>query len=235
VLALSPLVLIMANHRTSREFLETPGWDVAARVSGFARAATQAEQQYDERSVAQRARYQFGVQMLGVSDSLVYEHTPSDLPYAGFENFDRILYVWIPKFIMRDKPYLQDGNDIVVGYTGVFFKRSAATISLLADLYRRFSVPGVLLGAPLAALITALFTRWVFRTMLLRDAVLGIVLLQLLISGFHYEFWGTVLGSSFDWLYAIPKHLVLIYVLVVGARVLTGSHVARGMLSYSDA
>jgi hypothetical protein len=225
----------MANHRTSREFLETPGWDVAARVSGFARAATQAEQQYDERSVAQRARYQFGVQMLGVSDSLVYEHTPSDLPYAGFENFDRILYVWIPKFIMRDKPYLQDGNDIVVGYTGVFFKRSAATISLLADLYRRFSVPGVLLGAPLAALITALFTRWVFRTMLLRDAVLGIVLLQLLISGFHYEFWGTVLGSSFDWLYAIPKHLVLIYVLVVGARVLTGSHVARGMLSYSDA
>jgi hypothetical protein len=234
VLTLAPLVLIMATHRTSREFLETPGWDVAERVRGFARAATQTEQQYDERSVALRKRYQFGVQMLGVSDSIVYEHTPSDLPFVGFENFDRILYVWIPKFIMRDKPYLQDGNDIVVGYTGVVFRRSAATISLLADLYRRFGVPGVILATPLAALITALFTRWVLRTMLLRDAVLGIVLLQLLISGFHYELWGTVLGSSFDWLYAIPKHLVFIYVLVIGARMLTGSRVARGMLSYPD-
>lgn len=172
--------------------------------------------------------------MLGVADRIVYEKTPSEIPHAGFENFDRILYVWIPKFFMRDKPYLQDGNDIVVGYTGVFHKRSASTISLLADLYRRFSIPGILLGAPLAALVSALFTRWVFRVLLLRDALLGIVLLQLLLSGFHLEFWGTVLGSSFDWLYAIPKHLVLVFLLVVGSRIMTGSYTRRGLLAYSE-
>jgi len=234
VAILAPLVLVMATYRSSQEFRQTPGWDVAERVRGFARAATQPGDTFDEQTEAQRKRFQFGVQMLGISDRLVYQMTPSEIPHVGFENFDRIAYVWIPKFFMRDKPYLQDGNDIVVGYTRMFFKRSAATISLLADLFRRFGIFGVLFCAPLAALITALFTRWVFRTMLLRDAVLGIVLLQLLLSAFHYELWGTVLGSSFEWLYAIPKHLVLVYLLVAGARIATGSHAKRGLLSYPE-
>ena len=172
--------------------------------------------------------------MLGVSDRIVYEKTPSEYPFVGFQNVDRIAYVWIPKFFMRDKPYLQDGNDIVVGYTGVSHKRSASTISLTGDLYRRFGVPGILVGTPLAALIMALFTRWVFRVMLFRDAVLGIVFLQLLLSGFHQEWWGTVLSSSFDWLYAIPKHLVFTYVLVAAVRLMTGSSTKRGLLAYSE-
>lgn len=234
VAALAPLVLVMATYRSSEEFRQTPGWDVAERVRGFARAATQPGDTFDEQTESQRKRFQFGAQMLGISDRLVYQMTPSEIPHVGFENFDRIAYVWIPKFIMRDKPYLQDGNDIVVGYTGVFYKRSAATISLMADLFRRFGIFGTLFGAPLAALITALFTRWVFRTMLLRDAVLGIVLLQLLLSAFHYELWGTVLSSSFDWLYAIPKHLVLVYLLVASARIATGSHAKSGLLSYPE-
>jgi hypothetical protein len=229
-----PLVLVMATHRSSQEFRQTPGWEVAERVRGFARAATQPGSPLDEQTTAQRNRFNFGVQMLGVADRIVYEKTPSEVPYARFENFDRILYVWIPKFFMRDKPYLQDGNDIVVGYTGVFFARSAATISLLADLFRRFSFPGILIGAPLAALISALFTRWVFRVMLFRDAALGIVLLQLLLSAFHIELWGTVLGSSFDWLYAIPKHLIFVFLLVFGVRILTGSYTTRGLLAYSQ-
>jgi hypothetical protein len=172
--------------------------------------------------------------MLGVSDQIVYERTPSDVAHVGWEDVDRVLYVWIPKFFMREKPYLQDGNDIVVGYTGVRHKRSAATISLPADLYRRFGVPGILCGVPLAALLTALFTRWVFRVMLFRDALLGIVLLQLLLSSFHQELWGTLLSSSFDWLYALPKHLVLIFLLVTAVRIGTGAHARRGLLAYAD-
>lgn len=234
VVALAPLVLLMANYRSTEEFRQTPGWDVAERVKGFARAAGQPGEAFDERTSAERNRFQFGTQMLGVADRIVYERTPSDLPYAGWENVDRILYVWIPKFFMRDKPYLQDANDIVVGYTGVRFARSAASISATADLYRRFGVAGILFGIPLAALITALFTRWVFRVMLFRDALLGIVLLQLLLSSFMQELWGTLLGSSFDWLYAIPKHLIFIYLLVAAVRIGTGAYARRGLLAYAN-
>jgi hypothetical protein len=234
VVALAPLVLLMAAYRSTDEFRQTPGWDVAERVKGFARAAGQSGETLDERTDAERNRFQFGTQMLGVADRIVYERTPSDVPHAGWENVDRVLYVWIPKFFMRDKPYLQDGNDIVVGYTGVFHKRSAATISPSADLFRRFGIPGILFGVPVAALITALFTRWVFRVLLFRDALLGIVLLQLLVSAFHQEWWGTLLSSSFDWLYAIPKHLIFIYLLVTAVRIITGAHVKRGLLAYAD-
>jgi hypothetical protein len=230
-----PLVLVMATYRSSQEFRQTAGWQVGERVRGFTRTATEAKSELDEQATARQDRYQFGVQMIGTSDTIVYEKTPSEIPFVGFENFDRIMYVWIPKFFMRDKPYLQDGNDIVVGYTGVFFKRSASTISLLADLYRRFGIPGFLFGVPVAALITALFTRWVYRVMLFRDAVLGIVMLQLILSPFQSgDLWSTLLGSSFEWLYAIPKHLVLIFVLVLGARLVTGVHVRRGILAYPE-
>jgi hypothetical protein len=234
VAILAPLVLVMATYRSSQEFRQTPGWDVAERVRGFARAATQPGDTFDKQTESQRKRFQFGVQMLGISDRLVYQMTPSEIPHVGFENFDRIAYVWIPKFIMRDKPYLQDGNDIVVGYTGVFFKRSAATISLSADLYRRFSMPGLLIGVPLAALLSGLLARWVFLWMLRRDAITGILLLQLLSSTFQYDLWATVLGSSFEWLYALPKHLLLIIVLVTFARIVTGVRTRRGLLSYCE-
>jgi hypothetical protein len=234
VVALTPLVLLMASYRSTEEFRQTPGWDVAERVKGFARAAQQSGETLDEKSKADRDRFNFGVQMLGVSDRVVYERTPSDLPHVGWENVDRILYVWIPKFFMREKPYLQDGNDIVVGYTGIFHKRSASTISPSADLFRRFGIGGILLGVPVAALITSLFTRWVFRVMLFGDALLGIVLLQLLLSAFHQEWWGTLLSSSFDWLYAIPKHLIFIYLLVTAVRIVTGAHARRGLLAYAD-
>ena len=230
-----PLVLVMATYRSSEEFRQTAGWQVGERVRGFTRTATEAKSELDEQATASQDRYQFGVQMIGTADTIVYEKTPSEFPFVGFENFDRVLYVWIPKFFVRDKPYLQDGNDIVVGYTGVFFKRSASTISITADLYRRFGMPGFLFGVPLAALITALFTRWVYRVMLFRDAVLGIVMLQLILSPFQAgDLWSTLLGSSFEWLYAIPKHLVFIFVLVLGARLVTGVHVRRGMLAYPE-
>ena len=112
--------------------------------------------------------------------------------------------------------------------------RSQPPISATADLYRRFGVAGILFGVPLAALITALFTRWVFRVMLFRDALLGIVLLQLLLSSFLQELWGTLLGSSFDWLYAIPKHLIFIYLLVAAVRIGTGAYARRGLLAYAN-
>jgi hypothetical protein len=235
VVAFAPLVLLMASYRSSQEFRQTHGSNVTERVKGLARAATAAHDQLDEAAQSAQSRFIFGVQMLGVSDQMVYEKTPSEYPYVGLENIERIAYVWIPKFFMPDKPYLQDGNDIVVGYTGVFHKRSARTISLTGDLYRRFGVPGILIGIPLAALITALFTRWIFRVLLFRDALLGIVLLQLLLSGFNVEWWGTLLSSSFDWLYAIPKHLVLIFVLVGVARFVTGTSAKRGLLAYTEA
>lgn len=235
VVAFAPLVLLLASYRSSEEFRQLRGLDVTERLRGLARAATNADEQLDKATQAAQARFTFGVQLLGVSDQIVYEKTPSEYPYAGWENVDRIAYVWIPKFLMRDKPYLQDGNDIVVSYTGVRHKRSAKTISLSGDLYRRFGIPGILAGVPFAALVTALFTRWIFRVLLFRDALLGIVLLQLLLSGFNVEWWGTLLTSSFDWLYAVPKHLVLIFLLVGAARLVTGSPARRGLLVYGQA
>jgi len=227
-----PLVLVISSHRSSEEFRQTPGWQVAERVRGFARAATESTSSMDESLTARQERVAFGTQLLGVADQLVYERTPQEVSYAGFDNFERILYVWIPTFFKRDKPYLQDGNDIVVEYTGIKFKRSSATISLMADLYRRFGIIGLVVLVPVAAFVSALFARWVFRVLLFRDAVLGVVLVQLLISSFNLEPWGTVLCSAFEWLYAVPKHLVFAYVLVFAARLATGFPARRGLLGY---
>ncbi len=229
----APLVLIMDTYRNTAAFQESRGSDITERLQIFFDTAFAPAADATEDEVARYRRRSFGTQLLGVADRIIYEHTPQDIEHAGFENVSRIAWVFVPKFIKRDKPYLQDGNDIVVAYTGLRFTRSAATISFSADMYRRFGWLGVAIGVPIASIISALFYRWVYSVLIVRNATLGILLLMIALSIFNFGMWGTLLSSSFEWLYNLPKHLIFIAMLLVAARALTGTKNAGGLLAYS--
>jgi hypothetical protein len=230
----APITYAMSVYRNTDEYRSTESYRVADRVSIFLDTLTsRSDAGSDKLDQARIQAYNFGKHLVGVSDALVYQMTPSDRPYAGWENIDRTLWVWVPKFFVRSKPYMQDGNDIVVEYTGIRFARSAGTISLPADLYRRFGWWGVAIGAPLSVLIVALYWRMTFRTLLYTNAVTGVLLLQVAISMLTLGTGSTLLTNINEWLYAIPKHIIAGLLLYGLATIAMGASRARGLASYA--
>ena len=104
--------------------------------------------------------------------------------YAGFEHFDRLLYVMVPKFIVPEKETTEIGPEVLARdfqyYT--LGETHRVPITLVADCYRRGGWPwiivvGLLTGAWLRCLVG--LTRLMARGPLLEAAVALIALKSL--------------------------------------------------------
>jgi hypothetical protein len=231
-LALLVVVPAMLRFRDSPEFFDTPAWDVQARASVFLSGLAQSPSGPDGGSAS--AAWAAGTQLIGVSDLLVYEDTPSRIPFAGTSGLDHALTAWIPQYFMPTRPPLMDGNEIVAEYRGEIGSRTFATISLEADLFRRWGLPGVLLGVPVSALVSAIFIRASLRTLIFRDAVVGYLLLVILVSMFLWTPWSTVSWSLQRWAYDVPKHVVFALAIAAIARRLCGARPCGGLGSFGQ-
>jgi len=154
-----------------------------------------------------------GRALVGASDDIIYENTPSVIPYAQWENIDAILYIWIPKLLAPWKPLLIDGNEIVVGYTGIRYERSSANISFNGDMYRRFGWVGVIVGNFLFALFYSFVISYIFFVYFSRNALFGFLLILLSLSFLMNIPNSTFLSTFWIWLWEIPKYVIALFAL----------------------
>lgn len=172
-----------------------------------------------------------GLQLLEVSDAVIYTATPSIVPYAGWENLDAVIWTWVPFFLYRDRPVLLDGNAVVSFYTGAFNDRSSTKISLEGDLYRRFGEVGVMAGAFTFGIIYGLYIRFVFQTMNFSSALMGIVGYLLLLTYFRAGLKNqTMLTTWWQFAYDIPKNFIPVAVATMMLSAPTGMNLIKGML-----
>jgi hypothetical protein len=154
-----------------------------------------------------------GLALVGASDYIIYENTPSTVPYAGWENIEAILYIWVPNILYPSKPLLLDGDEIIVSYTGIKNDRSSGNISFYADMYRRFGWFGVFIGYIIFAIFYSRFIAFVFRMYYKQDALFGFLLILLCLTFLQYVPNNTLLTTFWIWLWDIPKYVLALMVL----------------------
>ncbi len=154
-----------------------------------------------------------GLALVGASDYIIYENTPATVPYAGWENIDAVLYIWIPKILYPEKPLLLDGDDIAGSYTGIKHERSSANISFYADMYRRFGWFGVFIGYIIFAIFYSRVIAFIFRVYYKQDALFGFLLILLCLSFLQVVPHSTLLTTFWIWLWDIPKYILAFMVL----------------------
>jgi len=169
---------------------------------------------YDAGNVVGRA-------MLGCNDPIIYADTPDTIPFAGWERFEGVLYLWMPNMFFPDKPSLLDGDYIRELYTGIHNERSSITISYSADLYRRFGWTGVFLGYPFYALAISFFVRYGVRNAARKTTRLwGLMVLFFVTTFIHGVPFGSLLAMIWNFFYDYPKYLLVLWGLVFMSRLL---------------
>ncbi|HKP62020.1 MAG TPA: hypothetical protein VJV78_35050 [Polyangiales bacterium] len=152
------------------------------------------------------------------SGQVVIDETVWSQRYAGFENFERLLTLLLPKAVAPDKLPINDSSEVLMRDYGFKLSRSfAVPITLLADAYRRGGAIWVGLLGLCAGVFMRLLLRW---TMLLLGPDLGVMCSCSLIISFGSEYMNSVLGflntMSYTWL----KQLVLFAILGIAMRLL---------------
>jgi hypothetical protein len=172
-------------------------------------------------AAAQRADFALttGRALIGAADDVILSATPEEVPYfGGADILPAIAWTYVPQTIAPDKPTLWDANAVVYSYTLNRQERSFASISLGADLYRRFGWIGFIVGLFTLGLIYGFWTRYVVATFTRRDRVLGLMFIGLLLGGLHASYSATVLQTWWIWAYDIPKHVIFLSILVFLVR-----------------
>lgn len=171
-----------------------------------------------------------GRALIGVSDELVYGFTPDPVPFAGGSDIiPAVVWTWVPQILAPNKPYLFDGDEIVISYTNNRQARSFSTISFSADLYRRFGWGFIPLGLLILGVVYGYFIRFVVFVYLNISVIAGVTLFAVIVGGLQTGVLSTVLTTWWIWAYDLPKHLVPLTLLVV----FLGGGLGRGLVSHS--
>ncbi|CAA6693598.1 MULTISPECIES: hypothetical protein [unclassified Lentimonas] len=227
-----PLIVFIDAYRNTDAYRATRTTDIIGRLQAFDDALVKLGESGSNRGEVEGQKYlTLGGALFGKMDHLVYEITPSGIPYAGVEGFEAIPYTFVPTFIKRDKPILLDSNPILWRYTGRV-DRTGKAISLEADAYRRFGWIGVPVCVAFFFWVYGLFCGKCFKIYLHTNALWGILLILYTFSYFQARPFGTVLESWWSFSYNLVKHLVVLY---IGYRMLikiTGVRGRAGAIEY---
>ena len=224
---LAPLFVVVNEFRTSEAFNETRLIDL------FDRLATLSERNALDHLKRESASEEvLGGRLITVHDSLVYEKTPRLIPHVGFRGLENAGWVWIPYFLAPNRPIQNDALFIALEYRGVKYNpRSHNRVGFNADLYRRFSWPGIVVGTVFFYLGFGFFYRKILDILLKKNALLGMILVLYTFSFFTRFPVSTVMETWWNWAYDFPKHLVLICFLYISLKWITKYH-PKGLLSY---
>jgi hypothetical protein len=220
-----PLIAFIGSYRGTEGFVGTRMSDVRGRVAAMRQTRDVLASEVGGRTVT-------GTALLGVNDTMIYEATPQVVPHARWENFNAILFTWIPTFVWRDKPILLDGNAITSQYIDYELGRSGATVSLGADLYRRFGWLGVAVGMPLAFVLFGALSWFCYDVYLRRNFTVGVVLVIFTISFASWSPLQTVLTTWWNFTYDTPRHLLALGAIYFVVVQVVGRYGNRGALAY---
>ena len=202
-------IYIMDVYRNTAGFQNTRLTDISARLSATYAISHGLEEREDFSLTTGRA-------LIGVADEIVYEMTPSTIPFAGASDIlPAVLWTWVPQRLAPSKPMLWDSNEVVVYYTGSRSDRSYSAISLTADLYRRFGWAGIPIGWFLMGCVFGLAVRGVLYVYKYISIIAGVGLIVFMTGGVSSgNYTSTVLQTWWIWAYDLPKHLVPLGVII---------------------
>lgn len=126
------------------------------------------------------------------SGQVVIDNVGEAKTYAGFINFDRISYLYTPKFIDEDKPSLDDGPErLYLDYNVPFDEFTSSPITLLADSYARWGYVGVFAIPFILSFLLATIGRILYS---LQNKLLGIFLIFYFMSICFSMYTMSILG-----------------------------------------
>jgi len=212
-----PLIFFMGTYRGTEGFISSQMIDVKGRLAAVGETSELMRQESDTSGAGTVT----GTALIGVNDHLIYPATPGFIPHAGFEGLQAIPWVWVPTFFMRNKPNLIDGNVIVAQYVDYLIGRgTGSTISLPADLYRRFGWLGVGVGMPIAMLAYGALAYFCYSVYLSRNFIVGTILILYTISFFSWSPLQTVLTTWWSFAYDFPRHMIVL----IGLYLISSRH-----------
>lgn len=218
VFVLSPLIFVV---RESPSFQQAEGW--TGRLESVRQTLLQPEPLLD------KTRW-LGRDLYACHDPYLFTPENANEPLAGSMGLGSLFYLWVPKHILPDRPVLFDGHLIakqlqrieLSSWTDVWFP----CFSLPADLMRRWSVQGVLLGSFLvAASLQILFRLW-YRSISISGSTFQLLLFLLPATYLQSFPFGTVSETLWSLLWELPKYLVVIWILGISSD----SYLARKKL-----
>ena len=226
-----PLIFFMGTYRGTEGFVSSQMIDVKSRLAAVGQTRELMRQEANKGGAG--GGTVTGTALIGVNDHLIYSATPEVVPHAGLEGVQAVPLVWVPTFFMRNKPNLIDGNFIVGQYVDYEIGRgTGSTISLPADLYRRFGWLGVGLGMPIAMLAYGALTYFCYSVYLRRNFVMGTILILYTISFFTWSPLQTMLTTWWSFAYDFPRHLIVLFGLYIMTSMLSGARGIHGALHY---
>ena len=136
---------------------------------------------------------------------------------AGFENFDRLAYLFIPNALAPDKRPLNDGPEILArDYGATIDDSTSVPITLVADAHRRGGAPWVFVVGLLSGIVWRLSVQAI--TLAMPDMALPTVLLLTVVALRTYS--ASALGVFDVMIYRTGKVAVLVGALAAVARLL---------------
>ena len=203
VFLLSPVIYVL---RDSKSFQDANSWD--QRIHALGLTLMQPE------PLLQKARW-LGRDLYACHDPYLFTPLNSIQPPVGFRGLEKLPYIWIPKHIFPDRQSPFDGHLIAKQLQRItpsdWSKVWFPCFSLPADLMRRWSIPGVLLGSlVIASFVQILLNSW-YRTVSSRPNTFQLLLLFFPATYLQSFPFGTVSESFWFLLWELPKYLVMLW------------------------
>ena len=218
-LALPFLVLfiwVIDVFRNSDAFSQASAIDLESRMEALMNVGSEIkdrEVRHDLKGTGSTFLETVGGRFWGGYDHLIFTMTPGVFPHAWFENFSAMPTVWIPYSISGNREgaaIFGDAYIIASTYRGSFSERARYGISIVGDMYRRFSW----IGLPIAAICFGIFygcywkiVFWVYER---KSKFLGLSLLLLMFTLFLGKAHSTIMSSWKLFAYDIPKYFLII-------------------------
>ena len=207
-----PYIPLIALYRSTEAFENTSQGDWLGRIEAFGKIR-EGLAAWDPEGLIQLT----GESLLGVDDPQIFRRSPEDIPFAGWENVERLKNFWLPTVLAPEKLHLLDMNDIVRKYRDSE-TLTGAGITFTADMYRRFGWQGIVLGNLILGAFLGAFYRVVFRWQRGRHPVVGTLIIVYFISYFTSTPYRTLLETCWIWLWEFPKHMIALAAIVMVAK-----------------
>ena len=208
VLVMSPLIYVV---RESAAFQKAD--NLTGRLQSVGVALTQSQPLLD------KARW-LGRDLYACHDPFLFTPENRDQPLAGFQGLGSLLYLWVPRHVLPERPVLFDGHLIAkqlqrvphTAWSEVWFP----CFSLPADLMRRWSVPGVLIGSFAVAGCVQILLRFWYQSAGVSGSTFRLLLLLLPATYLQSFPFGTVSETAWSLFWELPKYLLLFWLLGAG-------------------
>lgn len=212
--ALAALLLVAVTPvvRRTMAFQQSSATDVGGRVAAIETGLRQVKPA-STLSLVGRDLYAW-------SDPYLFKEPGLSLPPAGNKRLAHLLYLWIPRAMMPERPELNDGHLIakeIIGDPQIGTHQGRHVwfpgISMGADLYWRYRWPGVIIGSLFFGLAYAAFCRFWYRFANLNQNNTSVLIALFPSTFLQGPPLRSVLETAWNWLYEFPKYLVVCIVM----------------------